>query len=138
MIFLIFLERTVSTYNINKKIKLIHYLQLIWSVELVQQKRSKISNEQKCREVLQKRYPTGASIREDQSSTQSHLSAIGNELSKAKPRDSVLLPLMKSTYPSQRLFVLNEAVCARQILEVYPALKRPTIVRTFSYTLYLQ
>ncbi len=100
------------------------------------QKRSKITSEQKCREILQKRYPTGANIREDQSSTQSHLSAMGNELSKAKPRDAVLLPLMKSTYPSRRIFVLNEAVCARQILDIYPALKRPTIVRIFLHCIY--
>lgn len=96
-----------------------------------QEKRTKMSTEQKSREALQKRYPTGTNVSEDPSSTQSHLSAISTEMSKAKPRDSVLLPLMRSTYPSRRLFVLNEAVCARQLMEMYPALKRPAVVRTY-------
>ena len=62
---------------------------------------------------------------------------MGNELSKAKPRDAVLLPLMKSTYPSRRIFVLNEAVCARQILDIYPALKTSDNSKNI-FTLYLQ
>ena len=91
-------------------------------------KRSKLSPESRKRDSLLRRYPTGAQFTEDAASTESHLSAINTELAKAKPRDSVLLPLMKSTYPSRRLFVLNDASCAKHILDEYPALQRQAMV----------
>ena len=68
-------------------------------------------------------------LTEDTASTESHLSALSTELAKAKPRDSVLLPLMKSTYPSHRLLFLNDATSAKHILNEYPALQRQTVVR---------
>lgn len=64
-------------------------------------KRSKLSPEARKKDSLLRRYPTRAQFTEDASSIESHLSS---ELEKGKPRDSVLLPLMKSTYPSRRLF----------------------------------
>lgn len=67
-------------------------------------KRSKLSPEARKKDSLLRRYPTRAQFTEDASSIESHLSAITSELEKGKPRDSVLLPLMKSTYPSRRLF----------------------------------
>ena len=72
-------------------------------------KRNKLSPEARKRDLLLQRYPTGAQLTEDAASTESHLSAIVTELAKAKPRDAVLLPLMRSTYPSRRLFILNDA-----------------------------
>ena len=63
-------------------------------------KRSKLSPEARKKDSLLRRYLTGAQFTEDTSSTESHLSAIATELAKGKPRDSVLFPLMKSTYPS--------------------------------------
>ncbi len=58
-------------------------------------KKNKISPEAKkkihCYEGIP--YPTGAQFKEDASSAKSH-SAVSTELAKAKPRDSVLLPLM--------------------------------------------
>ena len=92
-------------------------------------KRSKLSPEARKKDSLLRRYPTGAQFPEDASSTDSHLSAISTELAKAKPRDSVLLPLMKSTYPSRRLFILNDAASATHILDNYPALQRQAVVR---------
>ena len=56
-----------------------------------------------------------------------HNKAIGAELAKAKPRDSVLLPLMRSTYGVRRMFILNEAKCVQGILE---KLARPGMVST--------
>ena len=92
-------------------------------------KRSKLSPEARKKDSLIRRYPTGVQFTEDAASTESHLSAVSTELAKAKPRDSVLLPLMKSTYPSCRLFVLNDATSARHILDEYPALQRQAVVR---------
>lgn len=57
-----------------------------------------------------------------------HNKAIKVELAKAKPRDSVLLPLMRSTYGERRMFILNEATSVQSILEKYCALSRPAIV----------
>ena len=91
-------------------------------------KRSKLSPEARKKDSLLRRYPTGAQFTEDTSSTESHLSAIATELAKGKPRDSVLLPLMKSTYPSHRMFILNDATSARHILDDYPALQRHAVV----------
>ena len=46
---------------------------------------------------------------ENEESLRQHESAIAAELKKAKPRDTVLLPLMRSTYAERRTFILNEA-----------------------------
>ena len=47
---------------------------------------------------------------------------------KAKPRDSLLLPLMKSTYHDRRIFIQNDAATVSEILDSYPALRRPAVV----------
>ena len=74
-------------------------------------------------------------IAEDADSLEEHKKAIAAEVGKAKSRHSVLLPLMKSTYAEQRMFILNEATSVAVILTNHPALSRPTytIVRP-SYT----
>ena len=99
-------------------------------------KRSKLSPEARKKDWLLRRYPTGAQFTEDASSTESHLSAISSELEKGKPRDSVLLPLMKSTYPSGRPFVLNVATSGKHILNEYPALRRQVAVRNGMFCLW--
>ena len=58
---------------------------------------------------LLRRYPVSSS--EMSENTESLDKAIGAEFAKAKPRDSVLLPLMRSTYGVRRMFILNEAKC---------------------------
>ena len=85
-------------------------------------KRSKLSPEARKKDSL------CAQFTEDTSSTESHLSAIATELAKERPSDSVLLPLMKSTYPSRRVFILNDATSARHILDDYPALQCHAVV----------
>jgi hypothetical protein len=91
-------------------------------------KRSRLSPDGRKRDLLLRRYPTGAQLTEDTASIESHLSAISTELMKAKPRDSVLLPLMKSMYPSRRLFILNDAGSAKNVLDEYPALQHQAVV----------
>ena len=80
-----------------------------------------------------RRYPTTnhifSSDPDNAESIEKHMKAIGSELAKAKPRDTVLLPLMKSTFANRRLFVLNDADSVNAILEEYPALSRPAVVR---------
>lgn len=55
------------------------------------------------------------------------------EMKKSKPRDAILLPVMKSTFQDRRIFIQNDAKSVRESLEVYPALNRPAVV---SLTLY--
>lgn len=87
----------------------------------------------KCRgSQLLRRYPMGNDVppAESDETIQQHKKAISKELDKAKPRDSVLLPLMRSTYGPRRLFILNEATSVGEILDVYPALSRQAVVST--------
>lgn len=66
---------------------------------------------------------------EDRKTMKEHKKAIASELLKTKPRDSILLPLMKSTFGGRRMLVLTDDVSVGEILEEYPALNRPVIVR---------
>ena len=82
-------------------------------------------------EIL-RRYPVGIrSGLDDCSSIEQHKKALTNELAKSKPRDSVLLPLMKSTYNERRMYILNEAISVGNILEKYPALSRIAVVMLY-------
>lgn len=81
---------------------------------------------------LLRRYPVNNLVEVEEGNTQTlekHRSAIVAELGKSKPRDSVLLPLLRSTYGERRMFVLNEATSVQAILEKHPALRRPAAVR---------
>lgn len=83
----------------------------------------------KGKELLLRRYPVGVEVlATDHDSLEVHNKAISDELAKPKPRDSVLLPLFKSTYHERRLYIQSEAVSVKQILEKYPALRRISIV----------
>lgn len=82
--------------------------------------------------LLLRRYPVGVDVSvEDQDSLDVHRKALSDELAKSKPRDSVLLPLCKSTYHERRLFIQNEATSVKQIIEKYPALSRRSIVSNY-------
>ena len=45
-----------------------------------------------------------------------HAKALNEEMKKPKPRDSVLLPLMKHTFHDRRIFVQNDASSVTEIL----------------------
>lgn len=79
---------------------------------------------------LLRRYPVNSNIpgAETDETLQKHVKGITSELAKAKPRDSVLLPLMRSTYGQRRLFILNDAESVKDILDSHPALARQTVV----------
>ena len=66
---------------------------------------------------------------EDPSTIDRHQAAITEELSKSKPRDTVLLSLMKNTYIERRLFIVNGSSSIGDIKTRYPALNRPAVVR---------
>ena len=89
-----------------------------------------IKKKQKKSDIL-RRYPnithSGPDL-DNAESIEKHMKAISTELLQSKPRDTVLLPLMKSTFAGRRLFVLNDAVSVNQTLEIYPALSRPAVV----------
>ena len=56
-------------------------------------------------------------------------------MKKGKPRDNLLLPLMKSRFSLRRDWIIDDIESLAVILKRYPALSRPVIVRlliTFS------
>ena len=65
---------------------------------------------------------------DDPRSMEQHKKAINEEVKKAKPRDAVLLPLMKSTFSERRLYIQTESTSVKESLEKFPALSRPAIV----------
>lgn len=89
----------------------------------------KLKRPKKGTEIL-RRYPMNVLDVEEQNTDtlDRHRKAIATELEKSKPQDSVLLPLMRSTYGERRLFVLNEATSVGDILTKHPALHRPALV----------
>ena len=74
---------------------------------------------------LSRRYPvmmSAAQSAADDETLQQHHKAIEEELTKPKPRDRVLLPLMKSTFATRWLFVKNDARNVRHFGKI-PSLK---------------
>ena len=83
------------------------------------------------KDELIRRYPvqSNASLSdEDPESLESHKKAIEDELTKAKPRDTVLLPLLKLTYSERRMYIQEVASSVADILTNYKALSRPAVV----------
>ena len=72
-------------------------------------------------------------ITEDKSTIDKFKNAIGTELARSKPRDAILLPLMKLTYAERRMYILGEPISIFNALQQYPALKRPAIVSICMY-----
>lgn len=67
--------------------------------------------------------------REDDETVKKHLSAMASEMGKKKPREVVLLPLLKQTYSIRRDFVTSIDRCGvAEILDEYPALHIPKAV----------
>ena len=84
---------------------------------------------------LIRRYPvTVSSEVADEATMEQHLKAIQEEMGKSKPRDRVLLPLMKVTFQNRLLYIRNDATSVKEIIEKYPCFKCPSIV---SYILYI-
>lgn len=80
---------------------------------------------------LVRRYPvsnTPHEIPEDAESLTHHKKALCNELAKPKPRETILLPLMKATYGERRIYILNVTSSVDGIFSRYPALSRPAVV----------
>ena len=77
------------------------------------------------------RYPVWVEDSEpdDPTSVAEHNKALQEDMKKSKPRDTLLLPLMKSTYHDQRVFIPNDAGTEADILDHYPALACPAVVR---------
>ena len=72
---------------------------------------------------------------EDGETTKEHKRATASELSEAKPRDSVLLSLMKSTLflgVRRILFLSDDASVSSILIDGYPALNRPVMVWLFT------
>ena len=84
------------------------------------------------KEQLCRRYPIfskNQGVCDDPQSIESHMKGLENELKKAKPRDHLLLPLMKSTFSVRRDWIVDGAESVASILKQYPALSRLAVVR---------
>ena len=54
------------------------------------------------------------------------------ELSKTKPRDAILLPLMKSTIGGHRMLIVNDTqTSVDDIIRKYPALCHMAVVNSY-------
>ena len=62
---------------------------------------------------------------DDACSIEWHKKAIEEESKKSKPGDSVLLPLMKSTFQARRMFIQAKV---EGTLQSFPTLSRPAVV----------
>ena len=100
---------------------------------------SKVPPPKKTREAtikndLLRRYPTrinDGTSSEDAASIAEHLKGVTSEMAKEKPRDSVVLPLMRTLFSSRRAYIEHDAEDVSNILKVYPALRRPSVVSDF-------
>ena len=83
---------------------------------------------------LQRRYPmTSGSDMADPETLEQNYQAIEEEMKKLRPRDRVLLPLMKATFPERWLFVRKEATCVKEITDKFSCFKFPAIVSVCCY-----
>jgi hypothetical protein len=73
---------------------------------------------------------------EDAASIAEHLKGVTSEMAKEKPRDSVVLPLMRTLFSSRRAYIKHDAEDVGSILEIYPALRRPSVVSDFHTSLW--
>ena len=73
---------------------------------------------------------------DDPRSISEHYKAVEEEMKKQKPRDALILPLMKSTFHDRRLFIQNDATSVNEILQIHPALVRPATVSIIIRQLY--
>ena len=71
--------------------------------------------------IFTRRYPVRVmeSTSNDACSIQEHNKALQEELRKAKPRDPVILPLMKSTFSEWRIYMHNDVTMVKETLNVY-------------------
>ena len=91
----------------------------------VETKRAKHGSQQ-----LMRRYPPRVHDQvEDTETLKQHLTALDNELKKLKPREIVVLPLMRDTYSPRRDMITSDSCSGvDEILKIYPALHLPSAV----------
>ena len=78
---------------------------------------------------LLRRYPLGSSeCLENPDTVEEHKKALGKELEKPKPRKTLILSLMKSTYGTRRTYILEHASSVSDLLDKYPAISYPYVV----------
>ena len=78
---------------------------------------------------LIRRYPVRMPPHEEDAETiQQHVKAIQEEMTKTKPREHVLMPLIKNTSTERWLFIKENTPNVGVVIEKYPFLKLPAIV----------
>lgn len=78
-----------------------------------------VSKRKKTGDKLLNRYPISSTsldtvTQDDPETLEQHKKAMSKELDKARPRDAILLQLMKSTYTNRRMFILDDSSSIQQ------------------------
>lgn len=73
---------------------------------------------------------------DDPRSISEHYKAVEEEMKKQKPRDALILPLMKSIFDDRRMFIQNDATNVNEILQIHTVLVRPAMVSVVIRQLY--
>lgn len=83
--------------------------------------------------ALQRRYPTApvAPTDDDDESVKRHMKSLDVEMERDKPRDHLLLPLMKSTFSARRMVIQNFEQPVIEFLTTFKAFKRISVVSIF-------
>lgn len=77
---------------------------------------------------LDSRYPELSHAEGSNEEAKLALEALSKEMSNAKPRRDIFLPLMKSTFSLRRQYILHDALSVENILQEYPAMKHTNVV----------
>ena len=64
----------------------------------------------------------------DPATAERHMKGIADELAKSRPRDTLLLQLLRTTFGERRMYVMNDATCVADVLKEHPALSRTAVV----------
>lgn len=81
-------------------------------------------------DLLLRRYPATSELhgQVDQETATQRCKLMNTEAAKTKPRNQIILPLMKVTYVTRSLYIRTEASSVQEILGTYAALKLPSVV----------
>ena len=81
-------------------------------------------------DLLLRRYPSTDELhgQVDEETAAQHCKLMNTEAGKTKPRNQIILPLMKVTYVTRSLYIRTEASSVKEILGTYAALKLPSVV----------
>ena len=131
----------------HAEVSVLTYIQASWVEKKVERKRNlakntkkhtgeqahlsseqSVSKRSKSTNLLHRHPLKMAKPTEDDDSCEKHLKALESEMNKEKPRDSILLPLMKSTFTIRISTMQDEDCTVSEVVSTYGALSHPSVV----------